>query len=89
MEVLEVPVNFVNFIISLSSSALVYLGEMPEPSTGRFDKNLSLAKHAIDTLDMIKEKTKGNLTEEEEKLLTQVLADLKLKYVKKMQEKEG
>ncbi len=88
MDVLDVPVNFMNFIMSLSSSALVYLGEIPEPTTGRIDKNLSLAKHAIDTLDMLKEKTKGNLTEEEESLLLQILTDLKLKYAEKINKKE-
>ncbi len=85
---LEVPVTFENFVISLSSSALVYMGELPEPTTGKKQVDLKMAKHAIDTLDMLKEKTRGNLSEEEEKLLTELLADLKLKFVK-LQKGEG
>ncbi len=85
---IEVPVTFSNFIISLSSSALVYLGELPEPSSGKKVKDLKMAKHAIDTLDMLKEKTKGNLTSDEERLLTEILTDLKLKYVKLKKEEK-
>ena len=83
---LEVPVTFINFVISLSSSALVYMGELPEPTTGKKQVDLKMAKQAIDTLDMLKEKTKGNLSEEEERLLTEVLTDLKLKFVKLQKE---
>ncbi|MCD6320508.1 MAG: DUF1844 domain-containing protein [Candidatus Desulfofervidaceae bacterium] len=76
------PINFSTFIISLSSSALVHLGEIPEPSTGKYQKNLQLAKQTIDILEMLKEKTTGNLDSEEESLLTNVLFDLRVKYVK-------
>lgn len=76
------PVNFSTFILSLSSSALVHLGEIPEPSTGKYQKNLQLAKQTIDILEMLKEKTNGNLDSEETSLLTRVLFDLRVKYVK-------
>ncbi len=75
-------VSFNGLIFSLSSSALIYLGEMPDPKTNKKIKDLELAKHTIDTISMLKEKTKGNLTEEEEKFLDSVLADLRWRYVK-------
>ncbi|WP_456433126.1 DUF1844 domain-containing protein [Thermosulfuriphilus sp.] len=76
------PVNFSTFILSLSTSALVHLGELPEPETGEKKINIELARHAIDTLAMLKEKTKGNLTKDEEALLDHILYDLRLKFVK-------
>ena len=75
-------VTFNGLIFSLSSSALIYLGEVPDPNTNRKTKDLELAKHTIDTISMLKEKTKGNLTEEEEKFVDSVLADLRWRYVK-------
>ncbi len=75
-------VSFNGLIFSLSSSAMIYLGEVPDPGTNKKIKDLELAKHTIDTISMLKEKTKGNLTEEEEKFLDSVLADLKWRYVK-------
>ncbi len=79
------PVNFSTFIVSLSSSALVHLGEIPDPTTGQYNKNLILAKQTIDILQMLKEKTKGNLDPDEEALLTNILFDLRVKYVKQVQ----
>jgi len=76
------PVTFATFIVSLSSSALVHLGEIPDPATGRYQKNLTLAKQTIDILEILKEKTKGNLDSEEEGLLNNILFDLRIKYVK-------
>ena len=61
--------------------AWVSLGKVKNPATDKIERNLELAKVAIDMLDMLKEKTSGNLTENEERLLTQTLADLKLNYV--------
>ncbi len=75
-------INFPSFIFSLSSTALFHLGELPDPQTHEKKKDVPLAKHAIDTIAMLKEKTKGNLTGEEEKLMDTVLADLRLRYVK-------
>ncbi len=75
-------VSFNSLIFSLSSSALIYLGEVPDPNTKKTIKDLELAKHTIDTISMLKEKTKGNLTKEEEKFLDSVLADLRWRYVK-------
>jgi uncharacterized protein YjaG (DUF416 family) len=75
-------VNFSYFLISLSSSALLHLGEIVDPQTGEKKKDLPIAKHTIDTIAMLKEKTKGNLTDEEQKALDSILADLRWRYVR-------
>jgi len=75
-------VNFSTFIFSLNSSALFHLGLVPDPTTGKKEKNLLLAKQSIDIIGMLDEKTRGNLTGDEEKLLRNVLHDLRLMYVK-------
>ena len=75
-------VTFSAFVYSLSTSALVHLGEIPEPITEKMDKNLPLAKQTIDILGILQEKTKGNLTPEEENLLNSFLYDLRMRYVK-------
>jgi hypothetical protein len=74
--------NFTSLIFSLSSSALFHFGEIPDPTTGEKKQDLPLAKHAIDTISMLQEKTQGNLTEEEHKFLDSVLTDLKWRFVK-------
>lgn len=74
--------NFSSLIFSLSSSALFHFGEIPDPTTGEKKQDLPLAKHAIDTISMLQEKTQGNLTEEEQKFLDSVLTDLKWRFVK-------
>lgn len=74
-------IDFTTFVLSLSHSALMHLGEAPHPDTHRLERNLPLAKQTIDLLGMLEEKTKGNLTGDEERLLGQVLFDLRLRYV--------
>jgi len=73
--------NFSTFVFSLSTSALLHLGELPDPNTKQTCQNLPLAKQTIDLLAMLKEKTEGNLDEEEDKLLTNLLYELRMKYV--------
>ena len=75
-------VNFNSLIFSLSSSALINLGEIADPHTGQKQKDLPLAKHTIDTIAMLKDKTKGNLNAEEQRFLDTILADLRWRYVK-------
>lgn len=75
-------VNFSTLVFSLSSSALFHIGEIADPQTGEKKKDLPLAKHTIDTIAMLKEKTRGNLTEEEQKFIDSVLSDLQWRYVK-------
>jgi hypothetical protein len=76
-------INFASLIFSLSSTALLHLGELPDPQTNEKKKDLPLAKHAIDTIAMLKEKTVGNLSTDEEKFIVNVLTDLRLRYVKR------
>jgi hypothetical protein len=76
------PVNFSNFVISLSTSALFHFGDFPEYEGGGAEKNLPAAKQTIDILDMLGEKTKGNLDADEQNLLQGVLYELKMRYVK-------
>jgi hypothetical protein len=75
-------VNFNSLIFSLSSSALINLGEIADPHTGQKQKDLPLAKHTIDTIAMLQDKTKGNLNPEEKRFLDTILADLRWRYVK-------
>jgi len=74
-------INFATFVFSLSSSALLHLGEMPDPMTNKTAINLPLAKQTIDILAMLEKKTSGNLDEDEENLLKNLLYELRIKYV--------
>jgi hypothetical protein len=74
-------IDFATFVLSLSHSALMHLGEAPHPETNKFEANLQLAKQDIDLLGLLEDKTKGNLTGDEERLLAQVLFDLRMRYV--------
>jgi len=75
-------VSFNSLIFSLSSSALLHLGEIEDPQSGARKKDFQLAKHSIDIIAMLKEKTKGNLTGEENGFIDNILTDLRLRYVK-------
>jgi len=75
-------VNFNSLIFSLSSSALLHIGDIADPQTGEKKKDLQMAKYSIDIIAMLKEKTQGNLNDEEQKFLDSILADLRLRYVK-------
>ena len=74
-------VTFSTFILSLASSALVHLGEVPNPETGNTETNLPLAKHSIDVLEMLHMKTERCLDEQERKLLESILYELRMKFV--------
>ncbi len=77
-------VTFATFIMSLASSALVHLGEVPEPESGRTMQNLPVAKHTIDILSMLQEKTGNCLNPDERRLMEGLLYELRMKYVMKM-----
>ena len=78
----ELPsINFSTFIISLSTQALMHLGEMINPVTGKVEKDVAVAKQTIDIIGMLGEKSKGNLDETEEQLVQEVLYNLRMKYV--------
>jgi hypothetical protein len=79
-------IDFSTFIMSLTSSAFYHLGDMPDPSTGKKEVNLPAVQQTIDMLVMLREKTKGNLKEDEEKLIEQLIYELQVKYVAKTKE---
>jgi len=74
-------IDFSTFVLSLSHSALVHLGDAPSPDGQPADRDLSLARQTIDLLAILQEKTRNNLTGEEERLLDQALYDLRLRFV--------
>ena len=78
-------INFATFVASLNASTLLHLGAIEDPSSGTKNKNLPLAKQTIDILNMLQEKTSGNLSEEEENMLKNILYDLRIMYVKEKQ----
>lgn len=73
--------GFTTFVLSLSTSALVHLAELPDPISNEKKVNLPLAKQTIAIIEMLQEKTRGNLTPEEDQLTEDLLYDLRLKYV--------
>jgi len=77
-------INFATFIFSLNTSVLVHLGIIDDPASGKKVKNLTLAKQTIDILGMLEEKTRGNLTKDEESMLKNMLYDLRMIYVKEI-----
>jgi len=79
-------IDFSTFIMSLTSSAFYHLGDMPDPSTGKKEVNLPAVQQTIDMLIMLREKTKGNLKEDEEKIIEQLIYELQVKYVAKTKE---
>ena len=76
-------VNFASFLLSLATTGMVHLGEIPEPSTGQKMEDLEAAHQMIDILDILKEKTEGNLSAEESHLLENVLYELRMKFMGK------
>lgn len=80
-EAFTTVLNFSTFILSLTTSALVCLGELPDPITKEKITNLSLAQQTISIIEILKAKTTGNLSEDEENLIGTVLYDLRMKYV--------
>mgnify|MGYP006088575351 CR=1 FL=1 len=75
--------DFSTFIMSLTSSAFYHLGDIADPETGKTETNLPAVQQTIDMLMMLREKTQGNLTEEEAKLLEQLVYELQMKFVAK------
>jgi len=74
-------IDFSSFVLSLYSSGLVQLGKVEDPTTGKKTIHLDLAKHTIDMIAMLEEKTRGNLTQEENNLLKALLSEIRLAYV--------
>jgi hypothetical protein len=81
-------VDFTTFVLSLSHSALLHLGDAPHPTGERSEVDLPMARQTIDLLALIQEKTHGNLTGAEEQMLTQALYDLRLRFVEVSQKRK-
>ena len=79
--------NFSTFVLSLASASFIELGLVEDPSTKAKKKDLSIAKQHIDLLQMLQEKTRGNLDDEEKGLLERILRDVQLQYVKALEVK--
>lgn len=73
--------NFASFIATLQFQTLVALGEVPNPATEKADRDLPQAKYLIDTLGIMQEKTKGNLTDDEKRALDAILYDMRMRFV--------
>ncbi len=78
----ENKLDFNAFVLSLGSSAIIHMGEAPDPTTGeKAEPNLALAQQSIDLLALLQEKTRGNLTADESKFIEQMLYDLRMLFV--------
>jgi hypothetical protein len=81
--------TFTIFLSSLSMQAMIAMGKLENPITSKLEKNLEQARFLVDTLGIIKEKTKGNLTSEEEKLLEEALFNLRMMYIQEKNKISG
>ncbi len=80
-EALNFEADFATFIYSLNTQALLFMGKIPNPISKKYEKDLGTAKYLIDTIDMLSKKTKGNLDENEAKLIENILYDLRMAYI--------
>ncbi len=80
-------IDFMSFIISLATTAQISLGNIPNPQTNKTERTLPAAKQMIDIIAMLKEKTKGNVSEQEQVMLDNALFNLRMQYVKAVEEK--
>jgi len=73
--------SFTTFIMGLGTAVVIHLGAAPNPETGQVEQDLSLARQNLDLLSMLRQKTRGNLTPDEEKLFDGLLTDLRIRFV--------
>ncbi len=85
----ELDEQFINFIIMMSQSVMLHLGKIANPMSGNIEKNLEGAKATIDLLIMLKEKTKGNLSDTEERFFATTLSTLQMNYVEEVKKEGG
>lgn len=83
MQASDDQLTFSAFVLGLASSALIHLGVHQNPETETITIDLTLARQSIDVLALLREKTRGNLSTEEEQLFSSVLSDLRLRFVEK------
>ena len=79
------PVDFASFVMMLTNNVMVFLGQVPNPLTQQPQVDLAQAQHTIDILMMLREKTRGNLTADEERFLQELLPQLQMAYVQAKQ----
>jgi len=79
---------FIQLIRTFESTAWIQLGKIKNPNTDKVERNLIQAQYSIDMLDMLKAKTEGNLTEEEARLLNEIITNLKLNFVEEKEKEE-
>lgn len=79
----EPTIDFASFVLSLATSAMMHMGEIPDPVTGRPVESLPAARQTIDVLNILREKTKGNLNADEQRLMDSLLYELRLKFLNK------
>ncbi len=84
----ETELQFIQFISMLSNSAMQQLGKIMNPITGKTERNLEAAKATIDLISMLKEKTKGNLSDQESRAIADALSNLQLNYVDELKRDE-
>ena len=80
-------ISFSTLIISLSTQSLMHLGEIPNPSSGKVESDMPVAKQMIDIIGLLRDKTRGNLDQGEEKLVEDILYDLRMRYVEAVRKK--
>jgi len=80
-------INFSTFVISLSTQALMHLGEIADPMTGKVASDIPVAKQMIDIIGVLRDKTRGNLDPGEQQLMEDVLYDLRMRYVEAVKKK--
>src|SRR3954471_21272155 len=85
----EMSQRFIEFVMMQAQNAALFLGQIPNPQTGKGEVNLELAKMFIDQLGMIQEKTRGNLTSEETAVLRNTLSNLHIAFVEVSKEMGG
>jgi len=77
------PIDFTSYILGYYTQGFVFLGEVPNPYTNKKEEDVEAARHTIDLLSMLEEKTKGNLSNDEQQLLENVLYELRMRYMTK------
>jgi hypothetical protein len=83
----DIPADFGSFIVSLGTNCMIHLGHIPHPETNEVERDLNSARHTIDLLEMLREKTEGNLVDEERKLIDSLIYDLKAAFVQETKAK--
>jgi hypothetical protein len=85
----EMPADFGSFVVSLGTNCMINLGRIEHPETGKTYADLESAMHTIEIIEMLEEKTEGNLDTEEQKLIESLLYDLRTAYVQEKKKAQG